>query len=93
MCGMLLKACAVGCRPTRRLLEEVACKQNQEGSEESARWKGDRVEGLEGKFNVLSFKISPPCNFSLWPMSFNFPDPLEMSPARRNHGNCLIVTG
>lgn len=72
------------CRP-RRLLEEVACKQNHEGSEESAIWKGDRVEELEGKFNVLSFKMSPPCNFSFWPMSFDFPDPLETSPDRCNH--------
>lgn len=60
------------CRP-RRLLEEVACEQNQEGSEESANWKGDRAEGPEGKFSVLSFKMSPPCHFSFWPMFFNFP--------------------
>lgn len=80
------------CRP-RRLLEEVACEQNQEGSEESANWKGDRAEGPEGKFSVLSFKMSPPCHFSFWPMFFNFPDPLEMSPTRCNHSNCLTVNG
>lgn len=80
------------CRP-RRPLEEVACEQNQEGSEESANWKGDRAEGPEGKFSVLSFKMSPPCYFSFWPMFFNFPDPLEMSPTRCNHSNCLTVNG
>lgn len=80
------------CRP-RRLLEEVACEQNQEGAEESANWKGDRAEGPEGKFSVLSFKMSPPCHFSFWPMFFNFPDPLEMFPTRCNHSNCLTVNG
>lgn len=54
MCDVAEGVCS-WCRP-RKLLEEIACKQNQEGSEESASWKSDRVEGLEGKSNVLSFK-------------------------------------
>lgn len=53
MCDVAEGVCS-WCRP-RKLLEEIACKQNQEGSEESASWKSDRVEGLEGKSNVLSF--------------------------------------
>lgn len=83
MCDVAEGVCS-WCRP-RKLLEEIACKQNQEGSEESGTWKGDRVEDLERKPNILSFKMSPPCNFSSWPMSFNFPDPLETSPARCDH--------
>lgn len=54
MCDVAEGVCS-WCRP-RKLLEEIACKQNQEGSEESASWKSDRVEGLEGKSSVLSFK-------------------------------------
>lgn len=84
VCVTLLKACAAGA-DRGGFWKKAACKQNQEGCEESATRKGDRVEGLEGKFNVLSFKMSPPCNFSLRPVSFNFPDPLEMSPARSAH--------
>lgn len=89
VCVTLPKACAAGADPGGLWKRE----QNQEGSEESASWKGDRVEGPEGKFSVLSFKMSPPCHFSFWPMFFNFPDPLEMSPTRCNHSNCLTVNG
>lgn len=44
MCDVAEGVCS-RCRP-RKLLDEIAWEQNQEGSEESASWKGDRVEGL-----------------------------------------------
>lgn len=51
--------------------------------------KGWKDKGPEGRSNMLLFKIPTLCYFSLWPMSFNCPDPLEQSPARCNHWNCF----
>lgn len=100
MCVRLLKACAAGADPgdfwkrlhVSRIRKDL--RNLQTGRVTGRRdWKGDRAEGLEGKFSVLSFKMSPPCHFSFWPMFFNFPDPLEVSPTRCNHSNCLTVNG